>query len=250
MKGASDRRICDGSDEVRLAVRVMAKPGRVRAYNQPLYELGTSFLYVDGRCHYWVQAPAVDDSYALWRGYREGVLSEEQEGRLHDLASYNDVSRGIRCEGALATDGSPLAVWDGRGERYCNGQADVEIDWPMRTELYELGTELSGPMRIEVGQDAVPPDKAVVYDWPLAASPEAYEISYGDALSGFGRSKLVSDPADTAALRALRDRFLSGVLATPGYYFGVVYVTPRGYAMSMRDHLPFTHAEDGLWSPL
>src|SRR4051812_39044772 len=52
---APTRRICDGSDGIRLAYSIPVQPMRVLAFTAELYDVGTSFLYVDGHCHYWVQ---------------------------------------------------------------------------------------------------------------------------------------------------------------------------------------------------
>jgi hypothetical protein len=55
---APTRRICDGSDDIRLAYRVPVQPTRVLAFTAELYDLGADFLYVDGHCHYWLQEPS------------------------------------------------------------------------------------------------------------------------------------------------------------------------------------------------
>ncbi|MFZ5896825.1 MAG: hypothetical protein ACOY0T_37560 [Myxococcota bacterium] len=217
----------------------------MRPFKQALYELGTSFLYVDGRCRYWVQDPSNEDSYVPWRAYHEGELAESQEQRLHTAISYDDVAKRPPCIGPLATDGSPVAVWDGENTLVCAGQVQAEFDWPMRAELFSEGKELTGAMRVEVGRDYIPP-KARIYDWPLVVPPSAYETNYSEAAQN-GQSKLVDDPGDASAVRALRAQVLADVATMPEVPFDIVFVAPKGYVMSFRDHLPFTGRADGLW---
>lgn len=238
------RRICDGTDAIRLAVRTLVDSTRVRAFKQALYELGTSFLYVDGRCRYWVQDPN-EDSFRPWRAYHHGTLTESQEQRLHAAVSYDDVTKGPPCVGPFATDGSPTSVWDGKNTVICAGQVQAEFDWPMRAELFSEGTELAGAVRVEVGQDSVPP-KAKIYDWPLIDPPSYYETDYGEA-SENGHSKLVDDAGEASAVRAFREQVLADVTKTPESPFDIVFVSPQGYVMSFRDDLPFTNRVDGLW---
>jgi hypothetical protein len=105
---------------------------------------------------------------------------------------------------------------------------------------------MNGDLRIEVGRESVP-DGRTIYPRPLAAPPIDYAVP--DLQSTMpGRSTLISDPQDKAALRALREALLTE-LSTSGYFFGVVLVKPKGYVLALRDHLPFTNASDGLWTP-
>ena len=102
---AAPRRICDGSDDIRLAYSVPVSPTSVFAFTAELYELGTEFLYVDGRCHYWMQEPLLADRFGAWRAYREGELTAAHEAALHDAVSYDDFAAGAPpCIGPLATD--------------------------------------------------------------------------------------------------------------------------------------------------
>jgi hypothetical protein len=116
----------------------------------------------------------------------------------------------------------------------------------MRLELFNTGTPMNGDLRIEVGHEVVP-DGRTIYPWPLAAPPVDYVVPDLESTTS-GRSTLISDPNDKAALRTLRDELL-GDLSTAGYFFGIILVEPKGYVLAFRDHLPFTNQSDGLWSP-
>jgi hypothetical protein len=243
------RRICDGSDGIRLAYWVPVQPTRVLAFTAELYDLGAEFLYVDGHCHYWVQEPDPTDRYAAWRPYREGVLTASQESALHDTVAYDDFVAGAPpCMGPLSLDATPEKVWDGIAVYSCNGILQAPVDWPMRGVLATSSTPVtSGAMRVMVGSETAP-DKAPIYPWPLAGTPASYEIEY-QASMAFGQSTLVTDATEVAALRALRDRMIADAIVAPGYFFNVVFVEPSGTVISMRDDLPFENQAGGLWAP-
>src|SRR5437868_3421872 len=77
------RRICDGSDTIRLAYKLDGGNGQIEPFTVAIVEVGWQFLYVDGHCHYWVQRPDVGDGDVDPSGqlapFREGVLTPDQE---------------------------------------------------------------------------------------------------------------------------------------------------------------------------
>jgi hypothetical protein len=247
------RRICDGSSDIRLAYRWASASAMVLDYTRVLSELGFGFLYVDGNCHYWIQEPArpnAADDYLTWRSYREGQLGEGQESRLHDAVSYDDPSTLPECSVTTTSDAPVVQLWDGATVHSCPGRLSTEWDWPMRDELFQMGKAMTGPVRIEVGERLPTdvPEFALIYPWPLTESPSAYVTP--ESLSGAsGQSRLIGDPAEAAALRSLRDQFVADAERAPGYYFGIIYVEPRGFMFAMRDDLPFADPGNGLWSP-
>lgn len=214
-----------------------------------LFDLGVDFLYVDGHCHYWVQEPgSTNDPFSAWRAYREGTLSPVQESALHDAVSYDDFARGAaRCPDRSGTfDGSTTVVWDGASVSTCyGGFSGVDPDWPMRMALYQAATPMKAGVRIMVGRQDAAKDFPV-YHWPLAQPPSAYETEYTRGLK-LGQSVLITSAADAAALRALREQALADVATTP--FAGEILLDPRGWALSLRDDLPFTRPADGLWEP-
>jgi hypothetical protein len=244
---ASLRRICDGSDDIRLAVSVTGG-GLNMAFTTVLYELGYEFLYVDGHCHYWMNEPsAANDMYYAWRPFRQGVLTAAQEMSLHAVTSYDDLSLGPTCTPTETFDASSLQFWDGRSTSICSGNLNAAIDWPLRTELFAAANAANGAMRIVVGRYPVPPDPHI-YPWVLANPPESYAIDYAVGLQA-GKSTLIADAAEATALRSLRTQVISDATVAPGFFYGVIYVAPSGYVLAMRDDLPFTRPSDGLWAP-
>jgi hypothetical protein len=250
---APPRRICDGSAGIRLAYRDSINSGMEPPFTAVLYDLGADFLYVDGHCHYWVGSPlrltaTQDNPYYAWRPYREGVLTDDQERRLHDAVSYDDFRvSGPACPSSAPADASVIQLWDGLTVHSCRGgPTGVAGDWPMRVELYGSGLPMTGAMRVEVGQEPVPPGEKL-YPWPLASGPATYAIAYSRSMS-VGQSTLISEPSDVAALRTLREQMLTDQAATD-YFPGIILVEPEGYVLALRDDLPFTRMADGLWAP-
>jgi hypothetical protein len=220
-----------------------------------LFEMGLDFLYVDGHCHYWVQGPPADTAnptvgyyIGIYQPYREGGLTVEQEQSLHDAVGYDDfAASGPTCPTTSVSDPTAIELWDGKRVHVCFGRpAGVDVYWPMRLELFNRGTPMNGDLRIEVGRESVP-DGRTIYPWPLAAPPMDYAVSDLQSTTS-GRSTLISDPQDKAALRSLREELLTE-LSTSGYFFGIILVEPKGYVLALRDHLPFANPADGLWAP-
>jgi hypothetical protein len=245
MSQAVERRICDGSAGVRLAI-VYGGGGPPLPYTSVLSELGYDFLYVDGTCHYWAHQPvSVADEYSLWRPYREGVLTPADEQRLHDVVSYDGAPAGTCVPQTGVFDAGSTVLWDGRESRSCADDV-FAASGPLRTELFESATAVTGPMRIQVGKDSYP-EAPVVYDWPLAVPIGQYVIEYGET-----RSFRIEDVTATSALRALRDQAIEASEASSQYFMGVIAVRSPGddesYFMSLRDELPFSVA-DGSWVP-
>lgn len=249
---ASIRRVCDGSDSIRFATWVSVSLSRVPTFEADQLELGREFIFVDGRCHYWVQSPGAmepDDFLSPWRPYREGVLSDQDEQALHDLVSYDDLSRAPICITTTVSDGDPIAIWDGNTQHFCEGRLlNVSPDWPMRRHLFDAGIEMTGPLRLEVGQLPVVPG-ATVYEWPLDNPPSYYEIAYSLGMKA-GQSRLIAETSEVATLRAFRRHILDDAMTRSAeLFYQVVFVKPNGYAVTMRDDLPFTDSVTGLWSP-
>lgn len=240
-----ERRICDGSSDVRLALGY-GVGGMIYPFTSVLYELGFDFLYVDGNCHYWTQPPSVvPDDYYLWRPYREGVLTAEQEHELHDTLGYDDIAARECASRSPALDAGGAFLWDGSEMRTC-ADWNLPANWPLRRDLYDAGSAMTGPMRLQVGSTNIP-ERQVAYDWPLEAPIAEYVIDYGET-----RSFRVDDAAAVMALRALRERAIVDAAAAPGYFIGLIAIGPRegsgSHVLSLRDELPFVDAR-GSWNP-
>jgi hypothetical protein len=239
-----ERRICDGSAGIRLAVGYWGG-GMPYPYTSVLSELGYDFLYVDGNCHYWVHAPlSVADEHYLWRPYREGTLTPADEQRLHDAVSYDGIPPERCLPEIPPPDAGQAFLWDGRELRSCANDG-FEGSGPVRAELYDVATAVTGPMRIQVGKDSYP-DPSIVYEWPLAAPIEQFVANYGET-----SSFRVDDLAAVTALRSLREQAIADAEASSGRFLVIAIGLHEGnerYFMSVRDELPFVDA-DGAWLP-
>jgi len=244
------RRICDGSSEIRFAFSY--GDDRSPETTSVLYDLGGDYLYVDGTCHYWVDNPSIiPDEYRDWRAPREGILTTEQEVALQAAVGYNDFSQAPACPSLIGVaDASVARMWDGERVHLCPGGLDAAPDWPMRTELYSAAYPVQGPMRIKVSTVPVD-DKDLKYEWPLGDPVATYLVDYRDR-----KSFRIGDAAEVEALRLLRERVIADATQTPGYFPGFIEILPgddiptpgQGYALAVRDDLPFTDS-DGQWSP-
>src|SRR5690554_7947919 len=78
--------LCDGSNDIRLAYHT--KSSGTMPNHRVLVENGSTFLYLDGQCRYWV-FPRENDgpSTSMWSDVVSGKLTEDQEAQLkRDLA--------------------------------------------------------------------------------------------------------------------------------------------------------------------
>jgi hypothetical protein len=245
-------RICDGSTEVRFVFSNLPG-GMPEPAIQSLYDLGGDFLYVDGSCHYWVAQPgSIQDEYRLWRSTRAGVLNPTQEAILHAAVAYDgEISTVLTCtdvEGAQDVD--IARIWNGRRVYRCDGDLEIPPDWPLRDELYAAGAPVDGPVRIQLSKVAVS-EIELKYASPLGDSPSNYIVEGEGALSF-----RIDEPDAVRALRQLREEAIDNASQTPGYFRGYIAILPgddvlapgEGYALAVRDELPFTDA-DGQWSP-
>ena len=241
-QASTERRICDGSTEIRLAMGY-GGGGQPFPYTSVLSELGYDFLYVDGSCHYWAHQPlSVADDYYLWRPYREGVLTAADEQRLHDAVRYDGSPPDTCVPRAAVFDAGGAFLWDGREPRSCADDI-FDASGPLRAELYDAATAVAGPMRIQIGKDSYP-EAPVFYDWPLAAPIDQFVIEYGETTSF-----RIDEEVATTALRALRNQAIE---ASSRDFLGVITIRSgegtESYFMSLRDELPFVGA-DGSWVP-
>lgn len=237
-----DRRICDGSTEIRFAFSYAATGAFAL-----LDDLGSDFLYVDGTCHYWVQQPgSLQDEYRRWRSYREGVLTAAEEESLSVAVGYDDFSAAPSCSLVDGADIPVARMWDGNATHLCRGGLHVTGDWPMRAELFGSASDMAGALRVQVNKIPVTGD-AFSYDWPLEEPLDEYLVEYGAA-----ESFVIDDASSARALRDLRDRAIEDATDSPGYFAGGIVVGraegDEAYVLNLRDELPFADSE-GMWSP-
>jgi hypothetical protein len=243
------RRICDSSSQIRFAYSFAVD--RFFPAVSILYDLGSDYLYVDGTCHYWVDQPTIIvDEYKDWRPVREGILTADQEVALHAAVGYDDFSQAPACPRVDGFDLSTVRLWDGERVHLCTGGLVAPPGWPMRDELYSAASPVSGPMRIKLS--AVPVSaKDLKYEWPLEDPAANYVVDYNS-----NESFRIDDHGGVQALTQLRERLIADATQTPGYYPGHIGILPgddvlepgQGYALAVRDELPFTDG-NGRWSP-
>lgn len=227
--------ICDGSDELRLA---MALTGGGTVDNEIVREIGVAYLYVRGTCEYWV-LPTIDG--VLWPDARTGVLDPPAEEELSRALGYGRLDEIAGNWGANEDDGATLLVSDGTSTVSCYagcelGPVAARVLWGQleRLEpLWENSEPYAGPLRISVvgWADSVVDELGV--PWPLERDPWSIAVD-GDTEQGFeAPSILIDDPDEVAALRELRRQYRDDDL-------------PLGIpnALHAYGHLSFT-SEDG-----
>src|SRR5258708_12456599 len=102
----------------------------------------------------------------------------DQESTLHDRVSYDDFARrGPPCPRANSgiTDASTEMLWDGVKAHSCYAGWQVDPSWPMRSELFASGTPMTGAMRVESGQNAIP-TTAPIYPSSLPPPVPTYKL--------------------------------------------------------------------------
>jgi hypothetical protein len=265
--------ICDGSDGLRLAYRTTApQVWRVPSTLKVRWEPGISFLYVDGRCRFWVRP---DDGYdetadtGISRDWyvetREGVLTAEEADALGRDLGYGDwggLDREV-FDGARVTEPPHTEMWaDGQYFRCVGPLGDCGSEVPttlvQRAEawadrLYDRAAPMTGPIRGRafVWDDAAPgiprpiPVGAVVarVGWHSMLLDSAVSLGDGELLD-YGGAPLITDPDEVALWRGLWRDFIHNEHA---YWSGPFVVDAAGtiYQFSIRDALPFED-EDGL----
>lgn len=243
------RRICDGSSEIRFAYSFGVDSFVYQS--SILYDLGTDYLYVNGTCHYWLDKPSTEpDEYKYWRPVREGVLTADEEAALHDAVGYDDFSLAPACVPSEIIDVGVARMWNGERSSRCAGGPQVPPGWPMRDELYAAGSAVDGPMRIKVSEVPVTAND-LTYDWPLDVPIANFLVDYDS-----DESFRIDDTDNVDALARLRETLIVDATQTPGYYRGHIGLRPaddvvapgQGYALAVRDELPFTDG-DGKWNP-
>jgi hypothetical protein len=267
------RKICDGSNALRLVIREGASDGPGgdggMVFFTWLYtQIGTRYLYVRGDCRYWVvpfqpyqRVPAhtgvLDDAEAdalsLELGYDrwpvlEGTYSGSGAG---GFVVFSDTSATLRCadacDGFVGTD--ELRGWAARW--------DDLVD-----ELYAQGEPVaaSDPLRVDGHYTELAPDGPMpecTFDWPFSFDPTTAGVSpppYPKNEPAITRSHPVTDPAVAAEIRAYWDDYTAAY--EPGEMCSIEWLSGRflfiapddpqaTISMWIRDAVPFEN-EDGL----
>lgn len=250
--------ICDGSDDLRLAMTLV---GGGTVENELVREIGWRYLYVLGTCEYFV-LPLGDPNG--WPDARTGVLDLEAEQALSEALDYGNLEAVAGNWGTEGTfDASTLLVSDGTHIVSCNGECldgprEAQALWGEMSRIDELWAESEpylGPVRVSVigWEDSLIDELGV--NWPLELDPWSIAID-GSSLDDpptAGTSVLVDDPEAVAQLRELRrqyreDDLPEGVPNSLAAYGHLTFTSHDGqdlFQLWMRDSLPI-EAEDGL----
>jgi hypothetical protein len=228
--------LCDGSNEMRLGLSL--EGGQVDTTYQLTNPYGHSFLFIDGRCHYYASA-------SWLKGVVAGELSETRAKELAksldlkriDQLDYHDVES---CPDAgatwLRTSAGYVDCTCGCDAKAPKGiEAAIGAASELKDELAGKGSALAGPIllavMVEEGTGAGRTLPAWPLIWPLsdvAVTWEAYTRKPDASLR-----RLSGDEADAA--RTLRSEALASDPSASG-----VHVTDQSktYDLFMREELP------------
>ncbi|MCG8555442.1 MAG: hypothetical protein MJD61_09180 [Proteobacteria bacterium] len=253
--------ICDGSDTLRLTIGT-GGGGAIDPTHAVLWEHG-SFLFVQGDCSYWV--PQIGSRA---QHYRTGTLNSADAAELaeafefgrwealglvgmwqprygdFDIGDYRyyDGQNLIVCTRGCGDESTPAAVMRMR---------DSYGSWIVR--LNKSGHDIDGPLRITATDrynwPAVTVPRATwPLDWALTDIAVPWEEVHAQPPM-FGTSRLISNPKEVVALRAIWDEYLSGQhgeLWEPAIPFEDPHSPQvKTFAVVMRDTTPFEN-ERGL----
>lgn len=252
-------RICDGSDNLRLAARVEVG-GLVES--ELLYEVGFTYLYVNGHCEFWVRSDTGEYDVVA-SDTHHGTIATVAEEEIRDALHYSDWAD---LAGTYAASGYdlPTNVFSDFHDRIsCYGSCaeamgavpdDVkQLDENARTlseDLYATADPWLGGMRVTVfalpgvGDDV----DACSIDWPFSWSPETIARPIDEFQDQVGLGFLVDDMEDATMLRDLRAQYRGGggpSGACAGQWNGTWVLFRLGtahYSLYMRDALPFEDA--------
>lgn len=208
-------RICDGSQELRLAI-VLGGGGNVA--NEIEREIGFYYLYVRGTCEYYVLPP--ESSEMRWPDAHTGVLdlaTEEALSRAFDYGGLAELAGSYKTLGL--SDGTTLQVSDGTNTVWCYGGCEegppaAQALWstfhPWIDDLWAKGEPLLGALRVSViglPGEAVDAESAL---WPLMADP--WSIAVDGSQSSEFPTVLIDAGDDLAILHAERKKYREGDL--------------------------------------
>lgn len=189
---------------------------------------GEHFLLIDGSCRYYTAS----GRGATVGEVRTGTLTATQLDAINAelLAGPWETIDGEHRYDIMGADASTFSIWRDdfgascydscrAGSEALRTMLDTAIGWEER--LGETSAPLDGDVRLSLQRFSAPIDGAV--EWTGATS-----LAEAMPFSGYGGTLVVSDPSDTAALRALRAT-LAGwdswfVLSEGDAYFRVVVV--------------------------
>lgn len=211
----ADSRLCNGTDALRFTYALVGG-GQTDPGQDLLAQNGWSFLYVDGRCRFWISGPQLGHPAV------SGVLDEGSEHQFSSELRYADLGRSLVGNHAGPLHDSLTSVLTGPGGSVaCDGDCDwvgapADISGVIAAllrwlpKLRAAGAPITGPVRMFVKDPfnytpAYPNGPAS--PWPLSQPIESYIRDYIKEPGNVG--SLVQAP-DADLLRAMRQKAIEG----------------------------------------
>lgn len=238
-------RICDDSEEVRLAIRIEGG-GPAAAGMTMLAENGWRFMLVDGRCHAWLLSSHTEP-------LRELTLSPAQEVALAaalELPNWQALAgpHGGGCPdapgityrfGTERVQGSICGLAATDSLKRVNDMFVAQLEL-----LSAAASPVSGDVRYLVLVEASRNDSRPGIEWPLTISIESVVVLRGDEFNYRPGNSRQATGADAERLRGIRS---SGAGTGPVYDFTRVLGSDgTTYQLFVRDAVPGEQA-DGLF---
>lgn len=241
------RPLCDPLQPTsgRVAVEQRAPVGRLAQGQAVMFDNGGLYLFVDGRCNYWVSNPS-----ERWAETRTGVLDAASALELGERLHFNawDDLGGVWSDPTGGVFDAPVLVFDdSKNAVVCVelcGAPDVPAavkamrdDYAIvEQELWDRGEPVvSGVRAIAVASEPGPGIPFV--DWPLSR-PISDFVRTVPSIE-FGEGTLEDDPVSARALKELRASFVRGDHGA--FVWDMLPVSFDGayYRLYLRDALPF-----------
>lgn len=243
--GSTHSGICDGTNGIRLAARVVGG-GLAVAGTAMLSENGWRYLLVDGTCVAWVLREARVPVVRV-------PLSSSDERQLAnalDLSSWESLQP---AQGGCAD--APGMVYQ-YGDRSLSGAlcgVDANSAWgrlndaalKQIADLGASGVPWAGDVRYLVIEESRPSDNRPAVAWPLALPIETIALSPEQSFTYRRGDSLKATGDDAAKLRALRPAAGDGGAANESVYDFTRVVNQSGttYQVYVRDSIPFEGVE-------
>jgi hypothetical protein len=269
---AAWRRICDGSQSLRLAVHQGGGGDNITSI---AYELGRAYLYVRGDCRYWVvtgERPEVPGSNLNddWQFTRTGVLAPDVEQALSQELHYDQWTALAGNYGSGESDGGATIYSDGESTLWCDHACGsgpgpvpelallnvIASNWLL--PLWDAGEPLgpADPIQLDVLATEEPEPvegTACALEWPFDLDPATIARVPFEEQS----SRPIVDPELAQQLRALRDDHLAQLPPDPCNplfsYGGLIYFRPSAPLTRLhlwfRDRLPLEQSGGGIPLP-
>lgn len=250
----SARSICDGSEDVRFVGKWL--PGGQIGFSELFRsELGLTYLYINGRCEYWVLKRPVG---ALDRVHT-GTISSADSAELEQSFTYGNFSEvaGLYTDSATS-DGSTALFFDGVDTIACYASCEdapesvgVARDslTPWIESLWDKGVEHDGGVRLVANRI----DRFDTVEWPLDWGLATVEyqpgVPPGERTYEIGNSTLVSSVQDAAKLRTLWDGAPAPDAADYELHVRDTAHDNGTFDLWLRDALPFEDAAGLFFVP-